>query len=140
MLTRRRILLLALGASLLLAACGGEGEPSGEDARVRETVIAYFRAVDAGDGAAICDRLTQDARRVITALQSATCEQAMTEASRQLPGSFNDYRLGSARIEGDQATLAVTAAGSPDEIRLESVGGEWKISDAPGLGTSPAPE
>lgn len=131
------IVAFVVTATMLLAA--GCGEPEAGDSGssvVRSTVGAYFRAIEEGDGVAICSHLTDRTRRAIAQLQEATCQKAMTDEARRLPGALNDYVVTGVSVDGARAAVRLKGGdtGLEEQMKLTRVGGRWRISDAPGLG------
>jgi hypothetical protein len=135
--------LAALLAVAAFAACGPNGSdsipgPSTADPRAAPAVAAvkaYFDAVRAADGRAICSRIAPRPRRDIERLQSQPCQEALAAEARRLPESLAGYHVLSAEVSGRTARVVVEGRGQfRDELRLERAGGRWLITSAPGLG------
>lgn len=132
--------MLAVAA---LSACGsGRSDrvpgPSTVDpgaAAAIATVDAYFDAVRAGDGGAICSRFAPRLRRHIERLQSQPCPAALGAEARRLPENLAGYRVLSAQVTGRSARVVVEGQGDfRDGLSLARARGRWLITSAPGLG------
>ena len=128
----------SLGAAALaaaaLAACGGADKGEQQGSSPPQVVSAYFRAVDGGDVREMCSYLSRQARRDIARLQNASCDRAMAQEARNLPGSLNAYEVVGQTQAGDSATVRIEGLGAEERIRLRRYDGRWRITDAPGLG------
>jgi hypothetical protein len=133
----RWLTVSVVAAGMLLAAGCGRPETRDTEARVvRETIGAYFRAIEEGDGAATCSNLTQQTQRAIAELQKMSCQKAMTDEARRLPQAFNGYDVTAVNVNGGHAAVRLNerTTGLEEQMKLRRFGGGWKISDAPGLG------
>jgi hypothetical protein len=114
---------------LLLAGCGDQG-PTPEE-QVRSTVADFGRATAAKDYQALCDDLLSPS--LIDDVESVglPCEVALREG---LSGVRQPrLTIGRIEIDGERATAEVSTAAagqepSRDTLRLEQVGGVWKIA------------
>ncbi len=114
---------------LLVVACGDQG-PTPEE-QVRSTVAEFGRATESKDYQALCDDLLSPTLIDDVEAVGLPCEVALREG-------LSDVReprltIGRIQIDGQRATAEVstTAAGqkpSRDTLRLENVGGAWKIA------------
>ncbi|MEV7397429.1 hypothetical protein [Aeromicrobium sp. NPDC092404] len=132
-------LMVAVGAMLLVAACGTSEPPSDHPARPSSTpatttlaptlssaeaaVDALMRALDAGDCAA--------ARRLVLSPAELTCDLVtQSEDSFAAEGIDLDevvYRAGA--VHGSSSTVRITwGNGYPTEsYDVQKVGGRWKV-------------
>jgi hypothetical protein len=140
--------LLALGLSVLLAACGsGATAPAGRsEARAKATITRAFHALARGDGATVCSLTTDAGRKILAAsVPHASCEKVVALASRRLTpaqrAALASVVIRHVRVSGGQATITdadVTARrGSlkgfidphSEPTRLsQQPDGSWKIS------------
>jgi hypothetical protein len=127
----RRPLLALVLAGAVLAGCGG---PTDEQ-QVRQTVGAFGQATRAKDYARLCNDLLAPALLEQVRSIGLPCEAAL----RQGLGQVEDPQLvvGRITVAGSKATAEVrtSARGQPpsrDTIRLDKIGGAWKIAS---LGT-----
>jgi hypothetical protein len=119
----------ALIAAVALAGCGSGG-PSDQEL-VARTVTDFGRATAAKDYPRLCEQILSPSLIEDLTQIGLPCEQAL----RRGLGDVKDPRLTIGRIEvdGDRATAEVrtSAAGqepSRDTLRLERVGGSWRIA------------
>jgi hypothetical protein len=107
--------LVALTASLGLAACGGGGN---DESQVR-TVVQHLRDSDE----AVCGEL-QDAYLKKLFKSKATCEK-QAKASK----AKNSFDIKAVKVEGNKATVGVQAKKDKGTILLVKDGGDWKINN-----------
>ena len=131
--------VLAVTIALLVAGCG-EDEPTPEQ-EVRTVLTTFATAAEKRDYETICTRVL--APRLLNGLRqiSLPCEVALEKSL----GRVREPRLtvGAVTVKGSTATAEVrtSAAGqapSSDTVRLDRVGGAWKVSDLSGA-PAPAP-
>lgn len=136
----------ALAASLTLAAttaaaCGGGTSPSD---RIAEAVSAWYRDVAAGNGKAVCARLTERARKglVEDSALAGSCEAAVAEFSLLLTDeerrSLGRVEVGRVRVNGNAAQVHDQDLSAPEPwvrddndrpLRFRRIDGEWLIED-----------
>jgi hypothetical protein len=123
------LLVAALLTALLLAGCG-ERKPSDEQL-VARTVNEFARAIAAKHYRTLCEKLLSPKLIEDVEQVGLPCEQALARAL----GDVREPRLnvGKITIRGDQATVEIrtSASGqapSRDTLRLERVGGAWRIA------------
>ena len=122
----RTALALTLACAALLAGCGDDDEGD-----VRATLGAFAQATAAKDYQRMCDdllspKLIEQIRRV-----NLPCEVALRTGLEDVEKPRLEIR--SVKVDGDTATARVhsTAANqepSDDVVKLEKVGGEWRIA------------
>ena len=137
-----RLMPVLLAAAVLLAAgCGGDdgggssggGGSSDEDA-VRQTMLDYADALAAGDAAAACETLSDEAKKELAQVYEGSddCEttfgrflpslpEKQAETARKLEASQLEVEL-----DGDTAT--VTGPGFQRPAPIIEVDGDWKIA------------
>ncbi|HEV3000692.1 MAG TPA: nuclear transport factor 2 family protein [Solirubrobacteraceae bacterium] len=127
MLAPRTALVLALCATLPLAACGRSDERE-----VRDALERYAQAVERKDYQALCDDLLS--RRLIDNLRrvGAPCETALQRGLRDVEKP--SIVVESVKVNGDTAsavarTDAANEEPSKDTIQLAKEDGEWKVVD-----------
>ncbi len=141
---------LAVGLALLLlgaTGCGssasqaGSASASGQEA-VRQLVNSYDSALARGDATQACQDSTKElqAALVATVRRSlpwvSSCYRAMKLllTDGHVVELVDQTRVGSIRVEGDQATIASTRStknGRPINIQSRAVleGGAWKLAE-----------
>lgn len=142
---RRTLITLAVAAAGL-TACGGG---TTDEAAVRQTMGDWFQRLGAGEGAAACRLLTDEARRDFEAtaeemIGQASCDAVsgffslgLTDAERD---AFGDVQIRRTTITGDRATVrdedVVIPAGllpqaerDDEPTLLRKVDGRWLIED-----------
>jgi hypothetical protein len=141
-------LLLALGLTLLLAACGSSATTSGSagEAGAKATIARAFRALASGDGATVCSLTTAAGRRTLAAsLPHASCQKVVALASRRLTkaqrAALASVVIHHVRVNGDQATVTgsdvsarrgslkgfIDSHSEPTRLSKQA-DGSWKIS------------
>lgn len=134
-IARKTLISALLSAALLAAGCGGGDEP-GPDAAVRD----YYRALLAGDGGRACSLLTDGLERDIARSAGARAAGGSCPDVLALAVGLNPDREGAdldelkVDVSGDdggdaaRARLANPLTGKPETLRVERVGGEWRIA------------
>ncbi|SEC13783.1 hypothetical protein SAMN04489806_2691 [Paramicrobacterium humi] len=107
-------IVLAVGLTLGLAACGAQSEVS----PVLDTTTSFRQAIADGDGQAACE-LLNDATRVTL---GSDCANAI--ASEDLPGAASD--TGTAEVQGRMAIVQF----NDDTIFLAKTPDGWRITAA----------
>jgi hypothetical protein len=127
---RRRWTAMALTtAAAGLAGCGSSG-PTDEQ-QVARTVTAFGQATAAKDYGALCTRiLAPSLIRKVTAI-GLPCERALAKGLGDVRSPA--LAIGAINVEGDRATADVRTsaahqAPSRDTLRLERVGGAWRVA------------
>jgi hypothetical protein len=125
----RRLIPGLVALALVLAACGSTG-PSDEQL-VARTVGEFGRATTAKDYRALCTRILAPSLIEKVTRAGLPCEQAL----RKGLGDVRDPRLtiGRITVSDDHATAEIRTsatgqAPSQDTLRLERVGGSWRIA------------
>jgi hypothetical protein len=118
---------IAIAASALLAAgCGGSDEP---DAVVED----FYAATADGDAEQLCALVTDETAQSAAEQEDAeTCEEGVeksfaSEGAEEAASLAEDVEVGDATIDGETATVEVSAAGQSDEVNLVKVDDEWKV-------------
>lgn len=143
---RTAMLASALAVTLALpAGCGSDdsdGSAGSEEDRIKQVFDDWQASFIAGDGDAVCARLTASGRQeIVAAKQSApgagpdaSCEdvvRAIVAESDKAGLEQQPSRAVSVRIDGDTATAMVSDAGrKPQPVELVRQDGEWKLPSA----------
>jgi hypothetical protein len=109
-----RVSGVAVFAALVLAGCGNPQEDAALDA-----ADAFYGAVAAQDGAAVCDLLTRVTRSELEQSSGRPCDQAVLEEkipSAQEPGKVHDF--------GTMAQAVYDA----DTVFLTRFGDRWLVT------------
>ena len=118
-------LLVAASAALVAGCGGGDGDSP-------ETVVEdFYAALEDGDAGAACDLLSSSAVEDSTA-GGGSCEEVFQQTidSGTIAAAFGaigDIEIGEASIDGDTATVDITAGDQEDEVPLVKEDGDWKI-------------
>jgi outer membrane murein-binding lipoprotein Lpp len=110
-------------AVLAVAGCGTDQSAS----EARSSVERFFAAIEAGDGPAACEQLSEDASSALETSEAKPCEEAVLSL-RVSPSA-----VASASV---WVTSAQVALRSGDAAFLDQVAGEWKIA---AVGCRPQP-
>jgi hypothetical protein len=133
---RLRIAAFAAAATVLLAGCGG---PSDQE-KIKATVRDYFTAFAGSDWNAACGDLTADARaKLQKAAMTPTCQAAFMKAVKQpdvarFQPKFRDAKVSNIDVNGNAATVKVSALGVSTKVPLVKEGDNWKIEGPAGAG------
>jgi hypothetical protein len=106
--------LVALAASIGVAACGSSG---GGDADKVRTVVEHLRDSDQ----AVCGELTDVYLKQLFKNKS-NCEKAAKGAKEK-----NSFDIKSVKVNGDKATVQIQAKKNKGTVSLVKQGGDWKI-------------
>ena len=141
-----------VAVALLLAGCGSKHvSPSAQRAQVRTTVVSLLRDFAAGDGQAVCARLTTSGRTSLIKtvgpeLQNfgiTRCDQVVHVTAVQLTarirGALRHATVGAVALQGSTATVEwsqIKSAsgdlgaffGHPRPLTLVAVKGGWLVS------------
>jgi hypothetical protein len=109
------VAIVALAASLAVAACGSSGGGSDEDS-VR-SVVEHLRQSDE----AVCGEMT-DSFLKNTFKDKGTCEKQAKDSKET-----NSFEIGTVKVNGSKATVSVSAKKQKGTIALVKDGGDWKI-------------
>jgi hypothetical protein len=133
---RTALALTAAAAALAGAGLGGCGDSGPTDEQqVAQAVNAFGRATAAKDYGALCSRiLAPSLIRTVTEI-GLPCERALAKGLGTVRSPH--LAIGAIAIDGDRATADVrtSAAGqapSQDTLRLERVGGAWRVASLAG--------
>jgi hypothetical protein len=143
---RTAMLGSALALTLaLVPGCGSDdssGSARSEEDEIKQVFDAWQASFIAGDGKAVCSRLTASGKREILAAKAslqgggtaASCEEVVRAIVRRSDEAGLDQqpsRAVSVRIEGDTATAMVSDAGrKPQPVKFIKQDGEWKLPSA----------
>lgn len=132
--------MFAASAALLAAGCGGgedAPEPTPQE-QVRTTWRAAAGEAAAGDGEALCARITEAGRERIRAETKLPCEDAvrllasrLSEAEREAVRSAPITQVtvtGERAVVGYESTAALRKVGFTGRTELEKSGGQWLLS------------
>ena len=119
---------LALAAGLVVG-CGGSSDDTTETASTPgDAVQAFYDASKAEDGAGACATLSTDSQD-IAAAGADSCEAAFDAAVKSGDAGVPDkLEIGESKIDGDTATVAVTADGQKSVIHGRQRG---RLEDRP---------
>ena len=144
--------IAALLAALVVSGCGSSGDKdqpasqatpeataedtaavAGEKDRVRATTRTFFAAMVNGNGKRACTMLEASNRSAIPKLAAArglpsglSCGDAVDRLAKKR--KLGSVKVGSVEVEGDTATVDVTAAsGEGAPVQLIKEGNEWKV-------------
>jgi Tfp pilus assembly protein PilW len=138
----------ALAAAALLATgCGGGGgggggNSSSDPKAVEAAATEFAKAFGAGDGSKACDTLTSAAqadwvKRVQVFAPARDCPTAIKRvhdaAGPQVTTAFSTATVSDVKVNGDTATVRLTATGSSTLVRLERQDGSWRLMAVPGF-------
>lgn len=128
-----RVLLIAVGAALVVAGCGGTGES--DENGVRAAIVGYFDGFADGDGEAACAHVTGNAKIELVELaasagiDSVSCATIVEELSGLIGASevdrLRDLTVTNIEIDGARATA--TIQGATVRPTLTESDGAWYI-------------
>ena len=130
--SRLGALLLAVLAVAFVAGCGGDDESEGA-ATPEEVVADFYAATGDADPEGMCALITEEAAQAAADDENAdSCEegvQASIDAGDNTAVSdlADEIEVGEATIDGETATVPISALGSEDEVNLVQEDGEWKL-------------
>ena len=133
----RRATILAALVAAAVAGCGG----SDDEQEVRDTVQAYLDSFVKGDAAKTCSLMTEETRRTFVkgarslapTNDCATATIAVRAAAgRKAINALRDAKISNVRVQGRTASAKLKASSGESVATLTRVGGEWKVSSAPG--------
>jgi len=121
---------LVLVCAVLAFACGGE--PSGDEAAIRDTISRYQAAVRANDPKTICNELLGREFRDAGKSSGVSCEKLWGDQIAQ-GGPKYKITIQSIRIEGDRALVKTRSTESDgrerfDKQPLSRVNGRWLLT------------
>lgn len=132
-------------ALVLTPGCGSDdsdGSARSEEDQIKQVFDDWQASFIAGDGEAVCSRLTSSGQQEILAAKGsapgagadATCEEvvrALVQESNEAGLEQQPSRAVSVKIDGDKATAMVSDAGrAPQPVKLVKQDGEWKLPSA----------
>ena len=128
---RAWLTVVALSASLALAACGGDdGADTAADTAPPDDAVEQA-ALDYGEseGAAACDFLSQ------SALEELGGQEECATQFEDVPSAT--FEVEDVQVSGDTADAKVrnTESNQVIDLKLVNEGGTWKVSQFPGLGS-----
>jgi hypothetical protein len=134
---------LALVAAVALSACGGgdDGEPTGDEAQIREVLTSYLEDTGNPDN---CTRITSDALDRRYGGRGRAAALANCRRSIETTLDWRDVEVTGIRIAGDTARATATGDVQADggterrtqEETLRREDGEWRLT---GLGQPAGP-
>src|SRR3954471_6172479 len=107
----RRMVMIGLAAALVVAVggCGSSGSTSSEESTGPDDVVnQYVEAVVAGDGSKACSLLTSEEQDK-TGSVAGSCEQAIEGFAQTFTVQREKVHVGQPKIDGDSATVALSA-------------------------------
>ena len=119
-----RRLAVTLASVALLAACGGS---SPED-----VVDEYLQAVLDGDGAKVCELLSDEEREAVEreATAAESCEQAIEVITRQVPAGLEQaIEEGDVKVTEDGDRARADIYDGAYVVELEKDGGDWVVTE-----------
>jgi hypothetical protein len=117
MFKTRTALLLTLPA-LAFGACGSSGSDSNSD---EDQITSVVDAV-AADPLAICDHLSADMLRRLGG-KDACVRAGEASGDRGSKATIEDLA-----VDGDTATVRITDADGPTEVKFVKEDGDWKVA------------
>ena len=131
--SRLGALLLAVLAMAFVAGCGGDDDEAESAAAPEEVVAEFYAATGAADAEGMCALITEEAAQAAADDENAdSCEegvQASIDAgdNTEVSELAAEIEVGEATIDGETATVPISARGSEDEVNLVQEDGEWKL-------------
>ncbi len=119
-----RRLAVALVSVAVLAACGGSSP--------EEVVDEYLQAVLDGDGAKVCELLSDEAREAVEqeATAAESCEQAVEVMTQDAPaGLERAIREDDVKVTEDGDTARAEIYDGAYAVELRKDGGDWVVTD-----------
>jgi hypothetical protein len=127
----RATAVLAAGAALAVAGCGGDDSSDVDSSDPTAVVTALYAAAGDGDAAAMCDLLSSDAQQ--RAQETEDADDCETAVEKSLSGGAGDLlsqiEVGEADVEGDSGTVEIKAFGQTDTVNVVQEDGEWKVDE-----------
>ena len=130
--------LAVLCATVALAGCGGDGDKSRDEAKVKGTVDGLYDAFAAKDARKVCASLTEARQREIERQAriggrgrgncARTLSFALAFLGDQLKG-LKSAKVTDVRVDGDKATATVDYRGKKGDLGLAKKDGDWLVSD-----------
>lgn len=142
---KAKLAAVAMALALLVApACGSDDSESAasQEDQIKQIFDDWQASFIAGDGDAVCSRMTAAGKREIIAAKasapgagpSPSCEavvRAIIRESNEAGLKQQPSRAVSVRINGDKATAMVSDAGrKPQPVQFVKEDGEWKLPTA----------
>jgi hypothetical protein len=124
---RKRIIVGALALVVgLVVGCGGSSDDTTDSGGTPEDAVqAFYDASKAEDAAGVCAALSTESQDIAAAGES--CEAAFSAAVKSgQTGVPDNLVVGDATIDGDSATVDVTADGKSSSFTLVNEDG-WKL-------------
>jgi len=128
---RKRIIagVLALAAVLVVGCGSSSDDTSSSDtaSSPEDAVQTFYDTSKAKDGAGACAVLSSQSQD-IAAAGADSCEAAFDAAVKAGQANVPDkLEIGDVKVDGDTATVAVTADGQKSSFTLVNEDGAWKI-------------
>ncbi len=119
-----RRLAVALASVALLAACGGSSP--------EEVVDEYLQAVLDGDGAKVCELLSDEAREAVEqeATAAESCEKAIEVMTKEVPAGFKQaVEEDDVKVTEDGDTAKAEIYDAAYVVELKKDGGDWVVTE-----------
>ncbi|MBN1647916.1 MAG: DUF4878 domain-containing protein [Spirochaetales bacterium] len=112
-----KVCLTVLVLSALLSSCGPANTPEG-------VTKAFIDAMTKLDFDKASNYVTAEGKQMLK-MMAGFGKDAMGEEAKEMEKT--EYEIGTARIEGDNAWVPVTAEGETQEIQLTKENGKWLV-------------
>lgn len=116
-----------------VAGCGGDDD-SASGATPEEVVTDFYAATADQDAAAMCSLIDADTAEAAAQGEDsceAGVESSFEEGTNAAAAELAEkIEVGEATIDGDTATIEVSADGQTEEVTAVQEDGEWKLSIA----------
>ena len=119
-----RRVAVALASVALLAACGGSSP--------EEVVDEYLQAVLDGDGAKVCELLSDEARQAAEreATAAESCEQALDIVTKEVPAGLEQaIEEDDVKVTEDGDTARAEIYDGAYAVELEKEDGDWDVTE-----------
>ncbi|MGI8662113.1 MAG: hypothetical protein ACR2LQ_02745 [Acidimicrobiales bacterium] len=118
---RRASRMIGAGAVLAVVSLGGCATRDADAARATEAVVGFYEAFAAGDGAAACQALSEQAVHEVEKSSSKSCAEGIVDEQLDDPGQHVDTE-----VFGDEALATFES----DTAFVTHVGSTWLVAAA----------
>ncbi len=132
-LMRKTVAVVALGALMMAAGCGGDDAESnadkfgGDEQEVAEVVDRLGASAREGDVKTICeDLITVGLQRSVRQASGTSCGEEFT---KNVVSDDTRYEVDDVTVQGERASAKVVdQEDRRSTIQLQRVGGDWRIA------------